>query len=99
MTRQGARIHVKAIFSPTSMHGAFLRDESCPKVRIQTYGYSQAKGGLSEEFKNDLDSNVLVISSVEYDVDLTGIIERDEDGLWVRALSVLSYEIKGGGGK
>lgn len=83
---------MKAIFSPTSMHGAFLRDTACPKIRIQTYGYDGAKSGLSEEFKNDLDSNALMISSVEYEIDLAGVIERDEDGLWIKVLSVFSYK-------
>lgn len=91
LIEQGTRMRVRAIFSPTSMHGDYLRDQACPEVRIQTHGYDQARGGLSGEFKRELDSKALVISNVEYEIDVSGVIESDEDGLWIRALSVHSY--------
>lgn len=91
LIEQGTRMRVRAIFSPTSMHGDYLRDQACPEVRIQTYGYEQARGGLSGEFKRELDSKALEISNVEYEIDVSGVIERDGDGLWFRALSVHSY--------
>jgi len=89
-------VRVRAIYSPSSMHGDVLRDETCPGKIIGTYGFDQVQGNASAQFRQELLRVALSISEVEYDVDVSGVLERDDDGVWLKALNVHKFhELKG----
>lgn len=96
--RPGTELRVSAIYSPSSMHGDVLYDTGCQVKRLMTYGYDQAKGQASEGFRKEMMMNAIHADSLEYIIDVAGVIERDEDGLWLKAITVFSYRKKEGVG-
>lgn len=74
------------------MHGDILRAEDCPEKKISVYGFDQAQGSASAQFRQELQRVALSISEVEYEIDVSGLLERDADGVWLKALAVHKFE-------
>lgn len=85
------RVRIKGIFSPTGMHGDVLRNGACSEKVLATFGYENARGAVSGEFRKAIDGSLLSINEVEYEVDVSGELVRDEDGLWLKILSVRQF--------
>lgn len=94
--KSGDPVRIVAIYSASSMHAAVLYGQACVKNGIQTYGYEDARGGASASFRDQLARDRTRVNVVEYEIDVGGVIERDEDGEWLKAKTVYSWRAKSG---
>lgn len=93
--KSGDSVRIAAIYSASSMHPAVLYGRSCVNNGVQTYGYEEARGGASASFRDQLARDSTRVNVVEYEIDVGGVIERDEDGEWLKAKTIFSWrEIK-----
>ena len=88
----GDEVRFTAIYAPSSMHGDMLYSPMCKDNRILTYGYDLARGEVSRRFHSEIVSEAMHVSTIEYMIDVAGVIERDDVGEWLRAETVFSYQ-------
>jgi hypothetical protein len=70
-------------------HGDFVRPPGCIGPAIRVYGISTANGAAADQLRKDIDST-LTLFEVHWVIDSTARVERDEDGLILRILSIRS---------
>lgn len=89
--KSGDAVRIVAVYSASSMHAAVLYGRACVNNGVQTYGYEETRGGASASFRDQLARDSTRVNAVEYEVDVAGVIERDEDGEWLKAKTVFSW--------
>lgn len=89
--QDGEVLQIRATYSMDSMHPDVLMDGRCPGRSLNVYGYADARGGRSSEFRSELERRILEASKVRFDVNVSGKVESDENGLWLRITRVNDF--------